>query len=74
VYVRPEAIAAGWGALGDLEAAFSWLDKALEARSAGLIYLNVDSAFDPLRDDPRYAVMLEQIGLRPARILMPAAS
>lgn len=72
VYVRPEAIAAGWGALGDLEAAFGWLDRGLEARSAGLIYLNVDSAFDPLRDDPRFAVMLEKIGLRPVRILVPA--
>jgi tetratricopeptide (TPR) repeat protein len=71
-YVRPEAIAAGWGALGDLEAAFEWLDKALEARSAGLIYLNVDSAFDPLRDDPRFAAMLEKIGLRPVRMLLPA--
>jgi adenylate cyclase len=72
MYVRPEAIAAGWGALGDLEAAFEWLDRALEARSAGLIYLNVDSAFDPLRDDPRFGIMLQKIGLRPVRILVPA--
>lgn len=71
-YVRPEAIAAGWGALGEPDEAFAWLGKALEARSAGLIYLNVDSAFDPLRDDPRFGAMLERIGLRPVPLAVPA--
>jgi adenylate cyclase len=64
-YVRPEAIAAGWAAAGDTDRAFEWLDRGVAARSAGLIYLNVDSAFDQLHDDPRFVLLLARMGLQP---------
>jgi adenylate cyclase len=63
-YVRSEYMAAAWGALGDLDRAFQALEEARADRSAGLIYLHVDPAYVPLRDDPRFGPMVEEIGLR----------
>lgn len=42
-------------ALGHLDAAFTWLRRALDERSYWLIYAGVDPALTPLRDDPRFA-------------------
>jgi serine/threonine-protein kinase len=63
-YVRSEVLAMGYAAIGNLERAFACLDRALEERSAGLVYLHLDPGFDPLRSDPRYAALIEQIGVR----------
>lgn len=63
-YVRPEFLAAAYGALGDLDRAFEELERAFAARSAGLIYLHVDPSYEPLRGDPRYASLVERIGLK----------
>jgi serine/threonine-protein kinase len=63
-YVRSEVLAMGYAAVGDLEKAFTALERAYEARSAGLIYLHVDPGYYPLRDDPRFAALVNRIGLR----------
>jgi adenylate cyclase len=63
-YVRAEFVAPAWAALGDLDRAFAALERAFADRSAGLIYLHVDPSYDSLRDDPRYAELVERIGLR----------
>lgn len=63
-YVRDEFVAAAYGALGDFDPAFAALDRALEARSAGLIYLHVDPSYDPLRKDPRYQRLVDAVGVR----------
>lgn len=62
-YIRAEIVAAGYAALGEVDLAFEWLDKALEARSAGLIYLAVDPAYDPLHSDPRFSELVGKVGL-----------
>jgi len=62
-YIRSEVIAAGHAALGDLDRAFEWLDRAFDARSAGLIYVAVEPAYEPLRGDPRFARLAEQVGV-----------
>ena len=62
-YVRPEFMAAAYGALGDLDRSFAVLEGALAVRSAGLIYLHVDPSYEPLRGDPRYVSLIERIGL-----------
>ncbi len=62
-YIRPELLAAGFAALGNKGEAFSQLRKALDARSAGLIYLATDPMYDPLRDDPRFMELVTQVGL-----------
>jgi TolB-like protein/Tfp pilus assembly protein PilF len=63
-YVRAEYLAMGHAALGDLDGAFGALDRAYQARSAGLIYLHLDPGYDPLRGDPRYKELVQRIGLR----------
>jgi serine/threonine-protein kinase len=49
--------------LGDTDRAFEWLQKALEARDWQMALLNVEPAFDGLRSDPRFAALLERVGL-----------
>jgi serine/threonine-protein kinase len=47
----------------DREAAFGSLAEALAARSPGLLYLKVDRAWDGIRDDPRFAVLVRRVGI-----------
>lgn len=48
-------------ALGRKDEAFAWLDRALDERSYWLIYLDVDPALDPLREDVRFARIRERM-------------
>ena len=50
-------------ALGDGDAAFAELNRAVERRSPWLIFLNADPRFGPLRSDPRFAVVAGRIGI-----------
>lgn len=63
-YVRSEALASGYAALGDVDEAFELLETAFRQRSAGLIYLHIDPAFDPLHAHPRFPELVQRIGLR----------
>ncbi len=63
-YLRAEVLAMGYAALGDLDKAFACLQQALDAHSAGLIYLHLDPGYGPLRGDPRFAEIVRKIGLR----------
>jgi DNA-binding winged helix-turn-helix (wHTH) protein/Tfp pilus assembly protein PilF len=45
-------------ALGDSDAAIAWLEKSLAAHDGELTMVNVDSGFDPIRDDPRFRAFL----------------
>ncbi len=63
-YMRSEVLAMGHAALGDMDRAFTALERAYQARSSGLIYLHLDPAFAPLRPDPRYADLVKRIGLK----------
>ncbi len=63
-YVRAEYLAMGHAAVGNLDQAFGALERAYQARSAGLIYLHLDPGYEPLRVDPRYADLVQRIGLR----------
>ena len=47
-----------------LDRAFAALERAYQARSAGLIYLHLDPGYEPLRADPRYADLVRRIGLK----------
>ena len=62
-YVRAEFLAMGYAAVGDLDHAFASLERAYQARSSGLIYLRLDPGFAPLRSDPRFADLVNRIGL-----------
>ena len=63
-YIRSEILAMGYAAVGNFDRAFACLEKAFQARSAGLIYLHLDSGYEPLRGDPRYADLVKRIGLK----------
>jgi TolB-like protein/DNA-binding winged helix-turn-helix (wHTH) protein len=52
-----------YGALGNKDEAFRWLDKAYEQRDPGLMYLKVDPTMDPLRSDPRFRALVRRVGL-----------
>ena len=49
--------------LGDKNRAFEWLQKAVDARAWELPVLKADTMFDPLRSDPRFAPLLDRLGL-----------
>jgi len=62
-YASPFDIALVYTALGDKDAAFSWLDKAVADRSTWLVYSKWEPRLDPLRSDPRFKDVLRRIGL-----------
>jgi Flp pilus assembly protein TadD len=49
--------------LGDTDAAFDALNRAWEVREYGLLGLKIDPSLEPLRDDSRYAALVERLGL-----------
>lgn len=51
--------------IGEKDKAFYWLDKVVADREHFILQMKVEPAFDPLRDDPRFAVLLGRIGLKP---------
>ncbi len=62
--VSAASIAVVYGALGELDNAFAWLDKAYQERDPELTYLKVPRRrFQPLHQDPRCREFLQRIGL-----------
>jgi TolB-like protein/Flp pilus assembly protein TadD len=49
--------------LGDADEAFRQLDVACEERDPSLINLNRDPRFDPIRNDTRFALLLDRVHL-----------
>jgi serine/threonine-protein kinase len=62
-YVPLRDFALAYGALGEMDQAFEWLEKAFEEYELG--YLKVDPYYDPLRDDPRFQDLLRRMNLMP---------
>jgi two-component SAPR family response regulator len=52
-----------FAALGDNDAAFKWLDKSFERHEPSLSSLKMDPKMDPIRDDPRFTIYIEKLGL-----------
>jgi serine/threonine-protein kinase len=63
-YVPPGAIAGVYIRLGELDAAFKWIEKAYEERSNYIAYLAVEPGHEPLRADPRFKSLLQRAGLQ----------
>ena len=58
------SIAILYGALGELNEAFAWLEKAYEERDPELTYLKVPGRrFEPLRHDPRFQQLVHRVGI-----------
>jgi TolB-like protein/DNA-binding winged helix-turn-helix (wHTH) protein/Flp pilus assembly protein TadD len=60
-YVTSTELAMLYGALGEKDQAFAWLQKAVENDTRDLIYLRVYPELDPLRSDARFAQVLSQV-------------
>jgi serine/threonine protein kinase/TolB-like protein/Tfp pilus assembly protein PilF len=62
-YVSPLDFARLYATVGEREKAFASLEAALAERSPGLVYLKVDRAWDPIRDDPRFTAVVRRVGI-----------
>jgi len=58
---RPSDVALTYAALGDLEKAFAWLEKAYSERDTAIIGAKVDPRFDALRSEPRFHELLRRL-------------
>ena len=62
-YISPVSIAYICTALGDYDAAFSHLDRAIHDRDPNILGLKSNPIFDALREDPRYHALLKKMQL-----------
>jgi serine/threonine protein kinase/Tfp pilus assembly protein PilF len=62
-YVPSTMIAVVYGGLGEVDNAFAWLDRAYDERALLLGEAAVESMYDPLRADPRFAALLRRMSL-----------
>ena len=62
-YISPVSIAYVCAAMGDNNAAFENLDKAIADRDPNVLGLRSNPAFDGLRGDERYRALLRKMGL-----------
>lgn len=62
--VSPYSYAIMYGAVGEKDEAFTWLEKISDTRF-NRARLRFDPALDPLRDDPRFAECLRRLPVEP---------
>src|SRR5438128_8255116 len=62
-WVDPYNVAVVYDGLGDIDRGIEWLRRAIRERSAAISDLKVDPAMDGLRTDPRFQLLLKQVGL-----------
>ncbi|MGH9794357.1 MAG: TPR end-of-group domain-containing protein [Candidatus Acidiferrales bacterium] len=62
-YRAPYMVARIHALLGERDAAFQWLEKAMLQRDDFIIHVTVDPEFDSIRSDPRFQQLLKRIGL-----------
>jgi len=62
-YAPPSTFAFGYIGLGEWNAAFEWLDRAIEARDPLIMPIKTYVFLTPVRDDPRYLALLTKLKL-----------
>jgi len=62
-YVAAYDIAMIYVVLADQENAFQWLERAIEDRSTPINFLAQDPALDALHGDPRFAALVQRLGI-----------
>jgi hypothetical protein len=70
-YVVPTKVAMLYAALGEKDSAFAWLQRGYEGRDAFMVFMQVEPVYDPVRADPRFARLLQQVGLGPGNRGLP---
>jgi TolB-like protein len=51
--------------LGEIEQAFTWMERAIEERDPIIVPIKTYPFFDPLRDQPRFNALLHKMNLEP---------
>src|SRR5262245_56374704 len=64
-YVSPFAQAAISASLGEMDAAFMWMEKCFEERCSALATLKTDPRYDLLRADARFELLMRRVGFAP---------
>ena len=67
-YISPYVFATVHAALGDVDVAFRWLDRAYDERDYLVATVRDDIHFDRIRTDPRFDRFLIKLRLRPAKV------
>jgi len=60
-YISPVEFATVYIALGDAQRALDWVEAAVDDRRGWSAYLRVHPILDPLRDEPRFAALVEKM-------------
>jgi serine/threonine-protein kinase len=59
----PYQVAEVYGARGDADKAFEWLEKTTPTGTRGCPIMKMDPTLGKIRSDPRYQPLLEKMGL-----------
>jgi TolB-like protein/Tfp pilus assembly protein PilF len=62
-YVLPTCFAWTYLGLGEIDNAFEWMDRAIDARDHMMTPIKTYAFLDPLRGDPRFAALLRKMNL-----------
>ena len=62
-YVPAYDIALIYAALADTENTFLWLERAMDDRSTQITFMAQDPMLDALHTDPRFASLVQRIGI-----------
>jgi TolB-like protein len=63
-YMDPAILSYVHIGLGEADEAFAWMEKAYKDRSGAIGWLQVEPHFDPVRSDPRFAALVQRMGLK----------
>ncbi len=61
----PTLLAGVYALANEKDAAFAWLEKAIDARDGWVALIKVQPAYDNLRTDPRFSKLLARMNLTP---------
>lgn len=62
--VWPHGLARIYTYLGERDQAFKWLETAYNERESQMIFLNTTPVFESLHPDPRFASLIQRIGVQ----------
>jgi len=63
-HVPSQSIGYVYAALGDNDRAVSFLEQSISRRETGMLWAGVDPGLDRLRQDPRFAALLQRVASR----------
>jgi tetratricopeptide (TPR) repeat protein len=64
-YIPPIPVAKAYVGLGDVDAAFLWLERGYSEHAAQMRSVYVTPAFDALHADRRWALLMRRLGFEP---------